>query len=402
MTWRRRTGIITAPQGRLAQVNSYLDEHGVIAVVERFDVTAESVQVTLATDADNHLAQVVEGGVAPGTGLEEFAQDLADHIDGEVVFTEGTWVGEDAPQRSADPFEQPLGADIAAYADRAAVFNRAPNHGLEAMASQVEDVVYALPHEGGHVVFITEGPVLATVYWDDHTRPVLILEHGTSAPTLTIIPTHSDDDPIIHTWNTPNVTCPASSNPSVEGFVETVLGLGALMREVMGIFPAAEPARIRASLEEGPTQLIQSLGLPEQVWHYLESHVDAAEIDGADPIHPASFARSVRKAVSEASTSVSERAEAMRQRAVQVRTRAETAFDAAEAFAEEVILPVRQNWVSPTLAVAEPALGLLALRKARQVRGLPSGALATLAVVLLGDAAVNTVISLAPLLRRKN
>ena len=92
----------------------------------------------------------------------------------------------------------------------------------------------------------------------------------------------------------------------------------------------------------------------------------------------------------------------MRARAVAVRTRAETAFDAAEAFAEDVVLPVRQNWVSPALAVAETALGVLAFRKARTLGGAGGGVLGVGAVLLLGDAAVNTVISLAPLLRRKH
>src|SRR5699024_9300022 len=134
----------------------------------------------------------------------------------------------------------------------------------------------------------------------------------------------------------------------------------------------------------------------------LESRTSANELPGAQEVHPASFARSVRRVVTEASSTVSERTEAMRARAVAVRTRAETAFDAAEAFAEDVVLPVRQNWVSPALAVAETALGVLAFRKARALGGAGGGVLGVGAVLLLGDAAVNTVISLAPLLRRKH
>src|SRR5690625_2169313 len=97
MTWRRRTGIVTAPQGMVTHVEGYLTDRGVVAVVEHFEVTAQSLQITVATTEDDLVAHAGDGLITPGATLAEFAQDLAHHINGEVVFADGRWVGENTP-----------------------------------------------------------------------------------------------------------------------------------------------------------------------------------------------------------------------------------------------------------------------------------------------------------------
>jgi len=406
MMWRRTTGVAIADGIRAEQVTAFLSERRILSVVETSGASSESIGLTVALDADDRAAILTgEGRVAAGADIADVAQELADAMNGEVSFGDRGWVGKEARARGSDPFEQALGADIAAYADRALVFTRAPERGLVDIASQVGDVVYAVAHLNGHAVCITEGPILTTLDWEEDTRPALIIEYGAAAPSVTVIPVAR---PEAHTFTWGNQELPTPEGgaegeaATAHAFIDATLGRGALVGELMGVFPAVEPGAIRESLAQGFDEFFAALGLPAPLLSYLESRTSATELPGAQEVHPASFARSVRRVVTEASSTVSERAEAMRARAVAVRTRAETAFDAAEAFAEDVVLPVRQNWVSPALAVAETALGVLALRKARALGGAGGGALGVGAVLLLGDAAVNTVISLAPLLRRKH
>lgn len=399
MTWRRSIGIVTAGAQNLGRVAEFFDSEGILGIIEEVDAAFETLHVVIATNADGALATLEGDTIGPGLVLEDFGQRLADHVIGEVSFAQDSWVGEDLQVSPADPFEQPLGADIADYADRAVVFTRAPQTALERIAAQVEDTLYAVPHIDGRAVCITEGPIPQTLQWDEETRPVLIIEHGAADPSLTVI---SEGEPHEFVWaatrtHTPR-GLPAREERIARAFTCATIGTGALVREVMRVLPAIEPGGLRAGLETGLDETLNALGLPEELRGYLASETDAEDLTGTEAIHPASFARSVRRVA----TSVSERAEAVRQRAAEVRTRAETAFDAAEAFAEDVVLPIRQNWVNPALAVAETALGVLALRKARRLGGWGGGALGAGGVLLLGDAMVNTVISVAPLLRRRD
>lgn len=411
MTWRRRTGIVTATGRRATRVTAFLDERKILSIVESHDAAFESLHLTIATDDQDRVATfTADGTIAGGPELEEFAQNLANHVDGEVSLRDQTWVGEGVRAHASDPFEQSLGADIAAFADRAVVFTRASEQGLIDIASQVEDVIYALGHLDGHALAITEGPILTTLQWEEDTRPALIIEQGAASPSVTVVPIAVDSaaDPHAFIWGsiwrlTPTpILEAAQAAGAASSFIDATLGAGAFVRELMKVFPAVEPGAVREALSRGLVPFLGAVGLPEELRGYLESETEASELPGAEEVHPASFARSVRRVVTEASTTVSERAEAMRQRAVAVRTRAETAFDAAEVFAEEVVLPVRQNWVNPALAISETTLGVLALRKAREVGGVAGGVLGAGGVLLLGDAVVNSVISLAPLLRRKN
>lgn len=411
MTWWHRSGVVTARGARVQEIVDFLDARGILAIVESHDAAYESLNLRLAVNSDDGVASLSpDATIDAATTLDVVAQELADHLQAEVSFGAQEWIPSGRAAGSSDPFEQPLGADIASFAERAVVFTRAPELELEQIAAQVEDVIYAVPHLDGHALCITEGPVLSTLEWHDEALPVIIFEEGGDSPAVTSIPATDDtNDPLTHVWGatrtvTPSAGSEAFGTPEATraayAFVDTTLGIGALVRELMIALPAVEPGDVRAALDEGLPQLLTALNLPTEVGEYLAGEVAADELDGATEVQPASFARSVRRAVSEASTTMTERTEAMRARAIAVRTRAETAFDAAEAFAEDVVIPVHRNWVSPALAVAETTLGVLALRKARRSRGFAAAAFGTGGVVLLIDAAVNATITVAPLLRR--
>ena len=188
MMWRRTTGVAIADGIRAEQVTAFLSERRILSVVETSGASSESIGLTVALDADDRAAILTgEGRVAAGADIADVAQELADAMNGEVSFGDRGWVGKETRARGSDPFEQALGADIAAYADRALVFTRAPERGLIDIASQVGDVVYAVAHLNGHAVCITEGPILTTLDWEEDTRPALIIEYGAAAPSVTVI-----------------------------------------------------------------------------------------------------------------------------------------------------------------------------------------------------------------------
>lgn len=497
MTWRRSTGIVTAEGGRIDRITNFLTTRRILGIVEADDDAFESAHVAVALNREGLLAVVSDDGhaVVPGPTLADLAQELASDVNGEVIFGDLTCVGEHFEDPSTDPFSQPLGADIAFYADRAAVFTRATARGVVDIATQVQDAIVSVPHLDGHVLCITEGPILTSLEWGSDPRPAVLIEHGAATPSVTVIPAllapppdarsgtspepadptgpadselaasdpaparADDSDPAApdpgtpdpgapdaetpdrgapdladtrpgsavpapaapapagaagrapveedhaYSWGSQQIVTPTSEHQGTltHAFVDARLGAGALVRDLMRVFPAAEPSRVRAALTgpgAGLPAFLDALDLPEGVGDFLGSEVEASDLPGGVEVFPHSFVRSVRRVVSEASNTVSERAEAMRTRAVAVRTRAETAFDAAEEFAEEVVLPVRQSWVNPALALAETALAILALRRARTSAGLAKGLLGTGGVLLLGDAVVNTVVAVAPLLRR--
>lgn len=404
MTWRRNVGVISVAGGSSDAITAALDAHRVLSVVETHEAAYGVVHVTVVTNPDERVATLTpEGEVEPGQALTEFGQTLADELGREVTFGEHLSVPEGGETQSRDPFEQVLGADIAAFVERAAVYTRATDRALVEIAGQVGDVVYALAHNSGSVVCVTDGPLLATLPWPEETRPALVLDSGHN-PTITVISNH-EEDPIVYVWAASRQATPTRvegepAQAAAGAFIDTMMGDGAVVRELMKALPAIEPTLIRQALEQGPKALFFALGLPPGVWEYLTEEKEAEEV--GDAVHPASFARSVRRVVTEASSTVSERAEAVRVRAVSARTRAETAFDAAEAFAEDVVMPIHRSWVSPALAVAETTLGIMALRYARNNRGWSMVAAGSAGVALLADAVVNSVISLAPALRRRH
>src|SRR5690625_3153593 len=281
MMWRRTTGVAIADGIRAEQVTAFLSERRILSVVETSGASSESIVLTVALDADDRAAILTgEGRVAAGADIADVAQELADAMNGEVSFGDRGWVGKEARARGSDPFEQALGADIAAYADRALVFTRASERGLVDIASQVDDVVYAVAHLNGHAVCITEGPILTTLDWEEGTRPALIIDYGAATPSVTVIPVLR---PEAHTftWGNRELPTPEGESAAAHAFIDATLGHGALVGELMRVFPAVEPGAIRESLAQGFDEFFAALGLPVPLLSYLESRTSANELPGA-------------------------------------------------------------------------------------------------------------------------
>lgn len=408
MNWRRSTGIVLSRSGHAFRAAGFLDGAQVPAWIESDPEAPDSVLVTVAVDRQGLVATLGADGerIVAGPALADLAQAIADDVHGEVSFPGATATAEEAgaPDSGPDPFEQYLDVDAAYAPDRAVVFVRTGAAGVIALATAVDQRVYTRDHLDGQLVLIADGPSLTSVEWPEMLVPALLVEQGAAFPALTVIT--GDGEPHVRTWDVRITQVPDLPPASgVHAFLDTTIGDGALVRELMRLFPAVEPTGLRAALTgpgAGPTRLLAALDLPADAAAFLTHDRQADELDDATPVDPDTLTESLRRAmsgaVSGASVTMTETAEVMRQRAESMRLRAETVFDAAETFTEEVVLPARQSWVTPSLAVAEGVLGALAIRRARRGGGL--GVVAgVIGAVLLTDAGVNLAIAAAPLLR---
>ncbi len=408
MNWRRSTGIVLSRTGHAVRAAGFLDGAQVPAWIESDPEAPDSVLVTIALDERDLVATLAADGerIVPGPALADLARALAADVQGEVSFPRATAVAEEdgVPESGPDPFEQYLDVDAAYAPDRAVVFARTGAAGVIELATAVDQRVYTRDHLDGQLVLIADGPSLTSVEWPEQLVPALLVEQGAAFPALTVVTGHGE--PHVRTWDvriTQVPDLPATSG--VGAFIDTTIGDGALVRELMRIFPAAEPTGLRAALSgpgAGPARLLAALDLPADAAAFLGHDRRAEDIAEATAVDPDTLVETLRRAmsgaVSGASVTMTETAEVMRQRAESMRLRAETVFDAAETFTEEVVLPARKSWVTPSLAVAEGVLGVLAIRRARRGGGL--GVLAgVVGAVLLTDAGVNLAIAAAPLLR---
>lgn len=411
MNWRRSTGIVISKTGHAFRAAGFLDGAQVLAWVESDPEAPDSVLVTVAVDEDGRVATVAEDGeqIIAGPPLADLATAIAQDVRGEVSFSGAFAVAEESSRDESgpDPFEQHLDVDAAYAPDRAIVFSRTGAAGVIDLATAVDQRVHTRDHLDGQLVFIADGPSLTSVEWPQDLVPAFLVEQGAAFPALTVITPSGDAH--VRTWDVQITEVPKGPGDSAGGvraFLDSTIGDGALVRELMRIFPAAEPTSVRAAVagaDAGPARLLAALGLPDDAAAFLGHELAPDELEQVTPVDPDTLVESLRRAmsgaVSGASVTMTETAEVMRQRAEAMRLRAETVFDAAETFTEEVVLPARQSWVTPSLAVAEAVLGSLAIRRAR--RGGALGVLAgVVGAMLITDSAVNLAIAAAPWLRR--
>src|SRR5690625_2313912 len=109
MTWRRRTGIVTAEGGRTGRVAGFLGGAMVLAVVETDDAVADAVHVAVAVDDAGRVATVgddADPAILAGPTLAELTHALAADVLGEADFGDVAHVEDDPDSpRSDDPFE---------------------------------------------------------------------------------------------------------------------------------------------------------------------------------------------------------------------------------------------------------------------------------------------------------
>ncbi|MFV0427187.1 MAG: hypothetical protein ACK5KU_09160 [Beutenbergiaceae bacterium] len=413
--WRRRAGIVLSPDGRAELAREFLNAAKVIALVESEPETPEVVGVVLAVDPQDRVAvfDTADGTIVAGQSLTDLCESVANACSASVMFEDvSVGVEQDLPDDPLDPFDQELDVGSAFVPDRAVVYTRAPMGELGAFARAVEMPVLAAPYLDGHLIVVSDGPALAEVDWPDTLKPALVIEQGAAYPAVATIGAQASH---VHTWDADIARVPSGPKvgDAVAAFCDTTLGTGALVSELMSMLPSVEPTAVRNAIESdggGPARLIEALGLPEALVGYLGHGDELPALDQARVVNPDGltkvFARAVTDAQSQMTESVRETTEQMRERADAARVRAESAFDAAETFAEEVVVPIRQSWWTPGVATVELGLGVLAIRRAS--RGIRAGGKSTTGARLLGvagaallvDAVVNAVIFLAPRIKR--
>jgi hypothetical protein len=437
--WRRLSGMVTGAAETADRIRGFLDGAGVVAVVEHGPEDPTRVGVTVAVDPDHRVAVVPDGGrdgeVVAGPPLPELAQMLAQTVDGEVAFDGGVTAGipaevadeDDGADADTDPFHPEIDVSAAFQPDRAVVLVKADPAELAALATAVGVPVVAAPYLDGQLVLVSEGAPLAVIDWPSAVQPALAVEQGAAYPSVAVV---ADGCIHRHTWDTAIAVVPEAGAEALAPFVDSTLGTGALVRGIMSLVPSAEPTGVRAAIEgtrAAPDRLVAALGMPVEASEFLRHDGGTPALPGARVHRPDGiideWARAVSDAVTDASTqmsesvrergehvreSVREHSEHVRDRAEQARVRAESAFDAAEAFTEDVVLPARRTWWTPAVAATELTLGVLALRRStRSLRGGPpttalDRGLGVVGSLLLVDAVVNATIFAVGRARRRS
>lgn len=424
--WQRRSGLVTSADGRADRARGFLDGALVVALVETEPEEPDAVMITVATDAAGRVAVLDDDrtAVTAGPDLTALAEALVETCGGQVIFDDLVVGPEiEPPDDPGDPFDPEIGVDSAFVPDRSVVYTKAQISHLAALATAIDLPILTAPHRDGQLVLITDGPALSAVDWPEALKPALVLEQGAAYPAVAVV---DGEAAHLHTWDTEVVVVPSdpASAGTVRPFADAVLGTGALVGAIAGLLPDADPDALRAAIDGadgGPGRLVAALGLPGELEGFLSRAADVPHLEGAKILQPDGFSQVFVRAVTDASAQMTgsvrehselmreraeQRAELMRERAEAARVRAESAFDAAETFAEEVVVPIRQSWWTPAVAAVEATVGAFALHRAgrgsRGGTGTTAGerVLAVGGVLLLVDAVVNTVVFLAPRLKR--
>src|SRR5699024_2937937 len=110
-----------APESRVRRVSGFLEGAQVIAQLEFDQQEPDSLWVSVAIDADCHVAVLDDAGTAavPGPPLQELALALAQECQGNVTFDETTHGGSQDAEGEEDPFDPQIG--IVVVAERAVV-----------------------------------------------------------------------------------------------------------------------------------------------------------------------------------------------------------------------------------------------------------------------------------------
>jgi len=465
-SWHRRSGLVTSVDGGAGRAGGFLDGAMVVAVVETEPEYPDAVTVTLAVDQQDRVAVVDDArtAIVAGPSLLELAERLAEACGGQVVFDEVVAGTEPQPSDDPrDPFDSEIDVATAYVPDRSLVFTRAEVAQIGELAVAVDRPVLTAPLLDGRLALVSDGPALSALEWPVSLQPALVIEQGAAYPAVAVIDAGASH---IHTWDADATTVPGAADLAaiVRPLAEGILGPGALVEEIAGIFPHADVAAVRAAIDgagAGPAALIEALGFPETLVGFLGHGADVPDLDGAKLMQPDHFGHAFVRAVTDASAQMTEimrdqaeqmreraehgaehvreraeqraehvreraehqaehmreraeatrvraeqQAEHMRERAEAARIRAEAAFDAAETFNEEVLVPIQQSWLTPAVAALEAGAAAFLLHRSRRGGRVGTGATAgdrvaaVFGLLLLAGAIANSARFLAPRLRR--
>jgi hypothetical protein len=465
-SWHRRSGLVTSVDGGAGRARGFLEGAMVVAVVETEPEYPDAVTVTLAVDQQDKVAVVDDArtAIVAGPSLLDLAQRLAEACGGRVTFDEVVVGTEPEPSEDhSDPFDPEIDVASAYVPDRSLVFTRADVAQIGELAVAVDRPVLVAPVLDGRLALVSDGPALSAVDWPLALQPALVVEQGAAYPAVAVI---EDGASHIHTWDADATTVPSAADLAavVRPLAEDVLGPGALVAEIGGMFPDADVAAVRRAIDgpgAGPAALIEALGFPQALVGFLGHGADVPQLDGAKLLQPDHFGHAFARVVTDASAQMTEimreqaeqmreraehraehvreraeqraehvreraeqqaehmreraeaariraeqQAEHMRERAEAARLRAEAALDAAETFNEEVVVPIQQSWLTPAVAAVEAGAAAFLLHRSRRGGRVGTGATAgdrvagVFGALLLVGAVANSVRFLAPRLKR--
>src|SRR5699024_171957 len=333
-TWQRISGLIEAPESRVQRVRGFLEGAQVIAQLEYDPQEPDSLWVSVATDAETHVAVLDDGGTSPvpGPPLQELALALAQECQGEVTFDETTHGAAQDSEGDEDPFDPQIG--IVVVAERAVVRTRADHAGIEELATHAQSALLAVPDERGHLLLIQDGPAVGDLPLEHLEYPALVLQHAADYPALSVV--HGNEEHQ-HVWGLTAQVVPDGS-ASAREFADATLGLGLLVEQIRTALPGLSQPQVRTAVEQSSDAAgaVNVLGLsPElttEVREFLLGQRPGDDAAGALWIEPLSAGEDVRRRAQEAAD---EARRAAGNAADDTRRRAQDAVDDARRIAED-------------------------------------------------------------------
>lgn len=422
--WRRCAGLVSTATPHAARAEGFLDGAQVIGLIESDPDAPFSVAVAVAVDEERRVAVLSAGRteIVPGPHLSDLAEALATECQALVVFEEIVVEGVGAKTEDDEDFD-PFGSEIdlasTRLAERAVAITRAPRRDLHDLATKANTVLWVLESGEYQVVFVPDGPALTSLQWRDEHLPVVVLEKGSSFPSVSVL--SEPGEAHLHSWDATVTVVPTEAAEVVQPFARHKLGPDALVRGLRDAVPEADADALTEALtaggEQGLLATITGLGLPEVVTRFLHDQIPAAEVPGAVELDPMTVADAVRRAMDEAADEARAHVEHMREVAdgareqareqaranvEQMRRHATEASEAAYRIADPDEHPTLA-WTTPAAGLVQLGGALFALRKAlsRNASGAPVGKWwGVLAGVLGTAAAANLGLAALPWLKR--
>ncbi|HLS24438.1 MAG TPA: hypothetical protein VK063_01030 [Beutenbergiaceae bacterium] len=423
--WRRCAGLVSTSTPIAARAGAFLDGALVVALVESDPDAPYSVAVTVAVDEERRVAVLSASRteIVPGPPLGELAEALAAECQGLVVFEDIVAEGADAPD-TEEPFWSDIDLSSTRLPERAVAVTRATPRELHDLATEANTPLAVVPHEDRQVVFVQDGPALTSLQWRDDHLPVVLLEHGESFPSVTIL--SEPGQAHMHSWDATITVVPEEAAEVVGPFVTRILGRSALVRALLEGDFASDEQMLTTALEEkgehGLATMVRALQLPPVVHDFLTGEVGAEDLTDAEHLDPLTVSATVRRAMDEAAEEARAQArahmehvrevadEAREQARAQARANMEqmrrTATEASEA-AYRIADPEEHPtlaWTTPAAGVLQLAGALYALRKSLQHIGddRRAGKWWGLLSGVLGTASAgNLTLSVLPWVRRR-
>lgn len=301
--WNRTEGVLIAPGTTPDEVAACLSGHDVVARMEWYPATSHLVGLALLTDAEGRVAVTPpsRGGVVPGTGVSELAEQVARELGADVTIGPASFNA--LPDDVALP-EVPSGASDST---RTVVVSPLSAYTVPLQATLLERslTVVSVPGIDRRIVMSTgEGPGLGAFGWDEESLPALVLTAGDGDMTVRAVRTDDIEDDAVYSWAMTSRYVwgsVAEPGPALRRLVEELLTDSTDATAIAEAVPGAdvEAATVALSTEgaAGMAAMIGALGLPDWVDAVLTGRLAPAEVPGAVVHEPRGLSNAVGRSV---------------------------------------------------------------------------------------------------------